>query len=117
LAELALHERVGSDHANIAGRLRVIAIDSQVEEALSEWHSKRVLAMAGRVALAVCLVQPLLLDRDVGRIPHYHMVLLPQNAVERRQCRGTRRVLNLFSTPRLPRLTLEVKFLEAPPVQ
>ena len=50
LAKLALHERIGGDHANITGWLRIMTIDRQVEEALGERHSKRVLAMAGREA-------------------------------------------------------------------
>src|SRR5262245_46911522 len=81
LAEFALHERIGGDHANIAGRLCFITIDSQVKEAFSERHSERVLAMTGRVALPVFLVQSSILNRDVRRIPYHHVVLLPQNAV------------------------------------
>ena len=36
LAELALHERIGSNHANIASRLPLITIDSKVKEAFSK---------------------------------------------------------------------------------
>ncbi len=50
LAKLALHKRIGSDHANITGRLRIMTIDSKFEETLSERHSEGVLAMAGRVS-------------------------------------------------------------------
>src|SRR5262245_55662268 len=92
-------------------------IDRKVEKAFSERHSKRVLAMAGRVALPVCLVQLLILDRDVGRIPHHDMVLLPQNAIEILQVLHAIRVPEPFSPSRMPCLTLEVEFLEAPPVQ
>src|SRR5262249_48535491 len=70
-----------------------------------------------REALAVCLIQPLILDRDIGRVPYYDMVLLPQNAVELLQALRTIRVPEPFSTSRMPCLTLEVEFIEAPPVQ
>src|SRR5262249_51275965 len=79
LAKFALHERVGGNHADVAGRLRVLTIDRKIDETFCEWDSERVFLMAGRVALAVCLVQPLILNRNVGRVPHYDMVLLPQN--------------------------------------
>src|SRR5262245_4514888 len=94
-----------------------MTIDCKVEEAFRERHSKRVLAMAGRVALAVCLVQPLILDRDVGRIPHHDMVLLSQNAIERLQVFNAICVPEPFSTSRPQCLTLEVEFIEASPVQ
>src|SRR5215510_990521 len=45
-AELALHERIGSDHANIAARLRVVTIDCKVEEALGEGYAQRIFLMA-----------------------------------------------------------------------
>src|SRR5262245_56077143 len=94
-----------------------MTINREVEEALRKWHSERVLAMAGCVALAACLIQPLILDCDVGRIPHHHMILLPQNAIESLQIFDAIRVPEPFSTSRMPYLTLEVEFLEAPPVQ
>src|SRR5215510_11182808 len=73
--------------------------------------------MAGGVALPVFLTQPLILNRDVGRIPHHDMVLLPQNAVESLQVFDAIRVPEPFSTSRMPCLTFEVEFLEASPVQ
>jgi hypothetical protein len=92
-------------------------IDRKAEEALSERHSKRVLAMAGRVALAVCLVQPLILDRDVGRITYHDVILLPQNTIDNLQVFDAIRMPEPFSASRMPCLPLEVEFIEAPPVQ
>src|SRR5262245_41175905 len=95
-----------------------MTVDRKIEETFCEWDSERVFLMTGlREALAICLVQPLILDRDVGRIPHHHKVLLPQNAIEILQVFDAIRVPKPFSTSRLPCLTLEVEFLEAPPVQ
>ena len=82
LAKLALHKRIGSNHANITGRLRIMTIDSKVKKTLSERHRKRVLSMAGREAIAIRLVERCILNRNIGRIPHHHMILLPENAVQ-----------------------------------
>src|SRR5687767_8767949 len=82
LAKLPLHERVGGDHADVTGRLHIMAIDRQLEKSFDERHHKRVLAMAGREAAAVSLVEGTILDRDVRWIAHDHMVLLAENSIQ-----------------------------------
>jgi hypothetical protein len=49
-AELALHERVGGDQADEAGR-PIAASDSQFEEALGERRAERILHVAAGVVL------------------------------------------------------------------
>ena len=61
--------------------------------------------MAGRAALA-CAGSALILDRDVRRIPHHDMVLLPQNAIESLQVFDAIRVPEPFSPFRMPCLPL-----------
>ena len=67
LAELALHEGVGGDHADEAGGGVVVGA-GEVEEALGEGDGDGVLTVAGAEAFAVGLVQGLVLDRDVGGV-------------------------------------------------
>src|SRR4051794_11278236 len=57
LAELALHERVGRDHPDVAGRPTVVCGHCKIEETLSEWHAERVLAVTGRPVPAVTSVE------------------------------------------------------------
>src|SRR6266542_3006913 len=69
LAELALHERVGGDLTDVAGATAVgVGGAGQLEESLGEGDRECVLAGAGVVQLTVELVQPLVLDSDVGRV-------------------------------------------------
>ncbi len=75
LAELALHERVGGDHADEASTA-VLAPGREVKEALEEWHRQRVLPVAGAEAFPVRLVQRRIFRRDVRRIPD-HCVISP----------------------------------------
>ena len=56
------------------GGRKCITLLSKFEEQLHERHAERVLAMTGLVTLPVCLVQGLVLDRDVGRIPYDDVV-------------------------------------------
>ena len=93
-----------------------MTIDSKVEKALRERDSQRVLAMAGRIAIPIRLVKRLILDRDVGRIPHHHVVLLPENAIQLRQILRTVDMLADRLHAGDPRLTLEAEFAKPPPV-
>ena len=69
LAELALHERVGRDHPDVAGRSCPSGGEGQVEEPLGERHASEycrwqvVVARRGSV-----VVQRRVLDRDVRRV-------------------------------------------------
>jgi hypothetical protein len=76
LTKFAVHERVGGDHTDVAGRLRIMAIDRQLEKSFDERHHKRVLAMTGRKAVPVFLIEGAIFDRNVRRITHYGVVLL-----------------------------------------
>ena len=72
--------------------------------------------MAGRVAIPIRLVKRSILDRDVGRIPHHHLVLLPKNPVQLRQILSTVDVLATANLPEVHCLAFEVEFAKPPPV-
>ena len=44
----------------------------KLKEAFSKWDSERVFSMTGRVSIAICLVEGLILDRNW----HHHMTLI-----------------------------------------
>ncbi len=78
LAELALHERVGRDLADVA------ALARELEEALAERRGQRVLAGSrARVHRAVLLAQRLVLLRDVRRVAHDRGVLAVEDIPRR----------------------------------
>jgi len=61
------------------------ASNREVEEALQERRGERVVAVAGIEAVAVELIEGLVLDRDVGRVAD-HQVVLPAQI----RCRASR---------------------------
>ena len=61
-----------------------MAIDCQFDKPLNERHHKQILAMAGREAIPVLLIERPILDRDVRRIAHDGVVLLVENPIQLR---------------------------------
>ena len=72
--------------------------------------------MAGREALAVSLVERLIFDRDVWRIPHHHMVLLPKNPIQLRQILRTIHMLAAANASEIHCPAFEVQFTKSPPM-
>ena len=74
--ELALHERVGRNHAHETRRFRAVArrLAGEIEEALRERNRERVPEMAGPEAIAIRLILRFVFRRDVWRIADYNVV-------------------------------------------
>ncbi len=84
LAELALHERVGRDHAGEAGAGGIVGRgERQIEEPLGERHAERVLAMAGPgISLAIGFILGRVLGRDIGRVADDGVILPSEDRVQ-----------------------------------
>src|SRR5690606_12169791 len=59
------------------------ARERELPKSLDEWHAERVLHVTGGVELPVRLIQRLVLNRDVWRIPHHRVVVLTKDAIGR----------------------------------
>ena len=84
LAELALHERVRRDHADVPGRRRCpsSAAIARSKNRSMNGTAERVLPVARAEPLAVGLVQRRVLHRDVRRVADDDVVLAAEDAAQ-----------------------------------
>ena len=73
-AELALHEGVRGDLADVAGAAAVVAAAGEAEEALCEGHGELELPVARRVPLPVGRADVRVLDRDIRRVADHDVI-------------------------------------------
>ena len=88
----------------------------KLKETFSKWDSERVFSMTSRVTVPVSLVKRNILHCNIGRIPHYYMVLLPKYTVQFRQVLCMVDVLSTANAPEIYCLALEVEFAKPLPV-
>src|SRR5262249_33631999 len=82
LPQLTFHEGIGRNHADVTCTMAVLWCLSQGEKPLDERENQRVSSVTSMIELAISRIQLSIFDRNVRRVPHHDMVLLPQDALQ-----------------------------------